>query len=199
MTTWTITALGPGDRRAAADAGRLTDAILGSGMFSVGQVLEDLRDGTLLFLTAYVGTPPVLVGVATARVLNDDDYHDFIAPMPPGTLPAAPPSAGGRRIGRLHYSAVTAPMRGRGLGSALAVHRTEWLSERCTEAYAISWLHRQPGRSDGLLKALGWQPVSTLHDYWLPATTTGDHSCPQCGRPCHCAGLLLRMPMPSHF
>ncbi|MEU3350041.1 GNAT family N-acetyltransferase [Streptomyces sp. NPDC037389] len=196
MTTWAITELGPHDRRAVADAGRLTDAVLGRGTFTVEQVLEDLRDGDLLFLTAYAGEPPVPVGAATARVLDDDGYRDFIAPMPPGTLPAAPPSSSGRRIGRLSTSAVSAPMRGRGLGSALAAHRTEWLRERCDEAYTISWLHNGQGRSEGLLKALGWQPVTVLHDYWLQATTTGDQSCPQCGRLCHCPGLLLRLPIP---
>ncbi|GHG62589.1 hypothetical protein GCM10018779_31390 [Streptomyces griseocarneus] len=180
-----------------ADAGSLTEAILGRGMFTVENVLEGLRDGALLFLTAYAGKPPVPVGAATARVLDDDGYRDLIAPMPPGTLPAAPPSAGGRRIGRLNSLAVTEPLRGRGLGSALTAHRTEWLRERCTEAYTISWLHNQHGRSEGLLRALGWQPVAVLHDYWLQATTTGDQSCPQCGRPCHCPGLLLRLPIPS--
>ncbi|MET9414385.1 GNAT family N-acetyltransferase [Streptomyces klenkii] len=197
MTTWAITELGPGDWQAVADAGHLTDAILGRGAFTVEQVLEDLRNGNLLFLTANAGKPPVLVGVATARVLDDDGYREFIAPMPPGTLPAALPSASGRRIGRLHTSAVTAAMRGRGLGSALAAHRTEWLRERCSEAYAISWLHNRQGRSEGLLRALGWQPVTILHDYWLQVTTTGDQSCPQCGCLCHCPGLLLRLPIPE--
>ncbi len=196
MTTWAISELGPHDRQAVADAGSLADAVLGPGMFTVGQVLDDLRDGTLLFLTAYAGKPPVPVGVATARVLDDDGYRDLIVPMPPGTLPAAPPSADGRRTGWLNSLAVSAPMRGRGLGSALTAHRTEWLRERCTEAYTIFWLHNQQGRSEGLFRSLGWQPVAVLHDYWLPATTTGDHSCPQCDRPCHCPGLLLRLPHP---
>ncbi|WP_190021239.1 GNAT family N-acetyltransferase [Streptomyces hiroshimensis] len=195
MTTWAITELGPHDRQAVADAGSLADAVLGRGMFTVEQVLEDLRDGALLFLAAYAGKPPVPVGVAAARVLDDDGYRDLTAPMPPGTLPATPPSAGGRRIGRLSSLAVTAPMRGRGLGSALTAHRTRWLRERCTEAYTISWLHNRQGRSEGLLRALGRQPVTILHDYWLQATTTGDLSCLQCGRPCHCPGLLLRLPI----
>ncbi|MFI9203839.1 GNAT family N-acetyltransferase [Streptomyces sp. NPDC053048] len=193
MTDWDIAELGPHDRQAVTDACRLADAILGRGMFAAEQVLEDLRGGKLLFLTAYAGEPSALVGMATARVLDDDGYRELVAPMPPGTLPAAPPSAGDRRIGRLNAMAVTAPMRGRGLGSALAAYRTEWLRERCTEAYVISWLHNGQGRSDGLLQALGWRPVTVLHDYWLPATTTGDHSCPQCGRPCHCPSLLLRL------
>ncbi|RLU83574.1 hypothetical protein CTZ27_28145 [Streptomyces griseocarneus] len=194
MTDWSIAALGPRDRQAVAEAIGLTEAALGHGTLTVGRALEDLHDRSLSLLVAYAGRPGVMVGAAAARVLDDDGYRDLVAPMPRGLLPAAPPSADGRRIGQMNTLSVAASMRGRGLGGAFASRLTGWLRERCTEAYALAWLHDRPGRSDGLLKALGWQPVVVLDDYWLRATTTGDWSCPVCGRPCHCSGLLLRTP-----
>ncbi|MCC3771266.1 GNAT family N-acetyltransferase [Streptomyces sp. UNOC14_S4] len=194
MTDWPIAALGPRDRQAVAEAIGLTEAALGHGTLTVERALECLHDRSLLLLAAYAGKPGVMVGAAAARVLDDGGYRDLVAPMPRGLLPAAPPSADGRRVGQLNTLSVAAPMRGRGLGGAFASRLTAWLREQCTEAYALAWLHDRPGRSDGLLKAHGWRPVAVLDEYWLGATTAGDRSCPVCGRPCHCSGLLLRMP-----
>ncbi|EST29616.1 GNAT family N-acetyltransferase [Streptomyces roseochromogenus] len=193
MTDWTVAELGPHDRRVVTEAITLFEAVVGRGALIVDQALQGLHDGTLLFLAARSGTQSAVVGAATACVLDDDSYGELVAPMPASALAATPPSVDGRRIGRLGTLAVAASMRRRGVGSALTAQCTQWLRQRCTEAYTISWLHSEPDRSEGVLKAFGWQPVAVLHDYWVRATTTGEADCSQCGRPCHCPGLLLRL------
>jgi hypothetical protein len=86
-------------------------------------------------------------------------------------------------------------MRRRGLGTALAVQRTAWLRERCTEAYAMVWLRDRPACGDGVLKTAGWEPVTTVRRYWEQASVAGDCHCHRCGSPCHCDGLLMRLPL----
>lgn len=195
MTAWVIKELRPQNRQAVTEAMALMDATLGRGMVSLGHVLRDMRNhGTLFFLAAYAKGSAALVGAGLARVLDDNGYRRFIAPMPTGTLPAAPPSADNRRVGLLNHLAVVPSMRRHGLGRALINRRTAWLKERCTEAYALSWLHGQADRSENVLKAVGWEPVTVLRDCWKQPSVTEDWHCPQCGQPCRCPGLLMRMP-----
>ncbi|GHI06171.1 hypothetical protein AQI88_28855 [Streptomyces cellostaticus] len=101
MTDWAVTELGPHDRSAVTAAITLFEAVVGRGMLSVDQALQGVHDGTLLFLVARAGMQSAVVGAATACVLDDDSYGEFVAPMPVSALPTTPPSADGRRIGRL--------------------------------------------------------------------------------------------------
>ncbi|WP_433508656.1 GNAT family N-acetyltransferase [Nonomuraea sp. CA-143628] len=192
---WFIARLHLGDERGVAAAAAVVNAALGHGVLTVDRLLRHMRDDERVqFLAAFPQGSMTPVGAALAQVIDDEEYRAFTAPMPPGILSPAPPSADGRRVGILSTMAVVPSVRRRGLGTALAVQRTAWLRERCTEAYAMVWLRDRPGRADGVLKAAGWEPVTTVRQYWEQASVVGDCHCHRCGSPCRCDGLLMRLP-----
>ncbi|MCA2223585.1 GNAT family N-acetyltransferase [Nonomuraea aurantiaca] len=191
---WFIARLHLGDERGVAAAAAVVNAALGHGVLTVDRLLRHMRDDERVqFLAAFPQGSMTPVGAALAQVIDDEEYRAFIAPMPQGILSPAPPSADGRRVGILSTMAVVPSVRRRGLGTALAVQRTAWLRERCTEAYAMVWLRDRPGRADGVLKAAGWEPVTTVRRYWEQASVAGDCHCHRCGSPCRCDGLLMRL------
>ncbi|HUR07177.1 MAG TPA: GNAT family N-acetyltransferase [Nonomuraea sp.] len=191
---WFVARLHPGDERGVAASAAVVNAALGHGVLTVGWLLRHMRDDERVqLLAAFPQGSMTSVGAALAQVVDDEGYRAFIAPMPDGTLSPAPPSADGRRVGILSAMVVVPSMRRRGLGAALAVQCTAWLRERCTEAYAMVWLRGHPACGDGVLKAAGWEPVTTVRRYWEQASVAGDCHCHQCGSPCHCDGLLMRL------
>jgi GNAT superfamily N-acetyltransferase len=190
---WFVARLQHLDERGVAAAAAVITRTVGFGYVTMDWLLRNMENGTMQFLAAFPWGSMKALGGAVARLVDDDGYRQFIASMPEGTLPSTPPSLDRRKVGVLSVMAVAPSERRRGIGTQFAVRRTAWLKERCTEAYAVAWLHDQPGRGDSVLKTAGWEPVTVIRDYWKQASLRGDCHCHRCGSPCRCDGLLMRL------
>ena len=95
--------------------------------------------------------------------------------------------------GLIKSVAVVRAARKNGVGTALVRQAMEALGQHGARAfYAIGWITDDAGcHIQGVLEALRFTPVRRLDRFWYNDSIAHQYDCPQCGRPCRCAAMLL--------
>jgi GNAT superfamily N-acetyltransferase len=129
-----------------------------------------------------------LAGVATARVLPENDFDYYV----PFGKEAVEHLFQQHRVGSLETASVTESLQGKGIGQELARHRIRWLSEAgCTAMIGVSWESGLANTSDRVFKKLGFKHLSQVKGFYADDSVRRGFICPVCGSPpCRCSASL---------
>lgn len=98
----------------------------------------------------------------------------------------------------LDVAAVAPRARGRGLYGALVDDRIAWgAAAGGATAVAIGWSPPGGCRSEGPLLRAGFRRLAGVEGAYLAGSLAAGATCPACGRPCRCAGLVLVRRLPA--
>jgi ribosomal protein S18 acetylase RimI-like enzyme len=129
-----------------------------------------------------------LAGVATARVLPEDDF-DYYAPF---GKEAVEQLFHQHRVGSMETASVAESLQGQGIGQELTRHRIRWLSEAgCTAVIEVSWESGLANTSDRVFRKLGFERLSQVKGFYIEDSVRRPFICPVCGSPpCRCSASL---------
>ncbi len=127
------------------------------------------------------------IAVCLAELLKPDDFDarfgehaDEICRQIPGFSH--------QTIGFFKSIAVTAKMKGRGIGTALLQRSLDWLEQkRATIVIALAWEAGGVCFAKGILESVGFQPIAHIENFWYQDSVEKGYQCPTCGNPCRCA------------
>jgi ribosomal protein S18 acetylase RimI-like enzyme len=139
----------------------------------------------LLLIALYEGK---LAGVATARVLPENDFDYYV----PFGKEAVEQLFQQHRVGSMETASVTESLQGQGIGQELARHRIRWLSEAgCTAMIGVSWESGLANTSDRVFRKLGFERLSQVKGFYADDSVRRGFICPVCGLPpCRCSASL---------
>jgi ribosomal protein S18 acetylase RimI-like enzyme len=177
----------PDDHEARAAALVLLRAGLGAG-YIVDQEIVDLQTGKMngTVLGAFVNGE--LVGVLLGRMLEEETAAEYEALAKRAGATAA---LAVHRLGLLQSVAVKPGCRGQGIGTELSRALLDQLKRAgATAVLAVSWESGTRDSSAGMLEAVGFRRVARVEDFWREDSVRMGYTCPRCGKPCRCAGIL---------
>jgi GNAT superfamily N-acetyltransferase len=129
-----------------------------------------------------------LVGIATARVLPENDFDYYV----PFGKEAVERLFQQHRVGSMETASVTESLQGQGIGQELTRHRIRWLSEAgCTAVIGVSWESGLANTSDRVFTKLGFERLSQVRGFYAHDSVRRGFICPVCGSPpCRCSASL---------
>ena len=129
-----------------------------------------------------------LVGIATARVLPENDFDYYV----PFGKEAVERLFQQHRVGSMETASVTESLQGQGIGQELTRHRIRWLSEAgCTPVIGVSWESGLANTSDRVFTKLGFERLSQVRGFYAHDSVRRGFICPVCGSPpCRCSASL---------
>jgi GNAT superfamily N-acetyltransferase len=143
------------------------------------------QDDRLLLIALLEGK---LAGVATARVLPENDFDYYV----PFGKEAVEQLFQQHQVGSLETVSVTESLQGQGIGQEFTRHRIQWLSEAgCTAMIGVSWESGLANTSDRVFKKLGFERLSQIKGFYADDSLRRGFICPVCGSPpCRCSASL---------
>jgi ribosomal protein S18 acetylase RimI-like enzyme len=133
-----------------------------------------------------------VVGALTAECVT---YETFLKMVPTDMVESVreeTPRFDFHRIGVIRTVAVADSRRGRGVGTRLAKAAIDRLRKLgATAIVTVGWADSNGCHIAGLVKALGFEELATLENYWKKDSTSKQYDCPTCGNPCKCQAKLF--------
>jgi ribosomal protein S18 acetylase RimI-like enzyme len=160
---------------------------LGAGYIDE-QEISDLQAGKMsgTALGAFMNNE--LVGVLLGRMLEKETAAEYEA-LAQGA--GAAMGLAVHRLGLLQSVAVKPGCRGQGIGTALSRAVLDYLKRAgATAVLAVSWESGARDSSAGMLEAVGFRRVARINEFWKEDSLRLGYTCPRCGNPCRCAGIL---------
>jgi GNAT superfamily N-acetyltransferase len=177
----------PGHASLFSECLALVDRTQGKGMFESDYFRRCASgEGGRLLLIAFLEGK--LAGVATARVLHENDFGYYV----PFGKKAVEQIFEQHRVGSLETASVTESLQGRGIGRELSRQRIRWLSGAgCTAVIGVSWESGLANTSDRAFSKLGFERLSQVKGFYVDDSIRRGFVCPVCGSPpCRCSASL---------
>lgn len=170
------------------EAAGLLNACLGDGFVQEPDLAAILAGrGTLV---RACGTDGVLLGTATARVLNQASVYELQQRLHAAGVEKV---LVGNLIGELKSSAVAPQARRQGIGAELVRGRLEYLkSLGCRYVVSASWLSGGGAPTSlGLLERAGFERLAVIPAYWAEEQKAAGWLCSDCGTACRCSAIIM--------
>jgi ribosomal protein S18 acetylase RimI-like enzyme len=182
----TITPI-PDEDESRAAALLLLSTTLGAH-YIAEQEIADLQAGKMHGMALGAFLDNELVGVLLGRMLEKETAAEYEAQAKEGGATAG---LAGQRLGLLQSVAVKPGCRGQGIGTGLSRALLDHLKRAGANAVlAVSWESGTRDSSAGMLEAVGFQRVARVAEFWKGDSLRRGYTCPRCGNPCRCAGVL---------
>lgn len=175
-----------------ANTADLALAILSHGLGEQYITEDDLsrfiHNPTAMAMAAIDPSTKGIVGVVLAEIVHLDNFDNTSRIRNALRQPKL------TTVGVLKSISVLPAWQHKGVATRLAKKATEWLdAHKVPLSISLAWV-KQDGScpASNVLKTAGFEPVTSLNNFWTDDSTLRGYNCPVCGTPCRCSAKLYR-------